>query len=152
MLASLDTPDQALAELRRAYEASGAGDPNQRRNIGLWAGYFGNPVLAFTAMRAAIDEQGGLAAYLWLPQLAEMRRLPEFKAYMREIGMVAYWQKYDWPRRFCRPLNGARLRVRLDRRPSRARDGRFVLLRMCAHDPAAIALPVRGSTRHASQG
>ena len=61
--------------------------------------------LALTAMRAAIDEQSAQTAYLWLPQLAEMRRLPEFKAYMREIGMVAYWQKYGWPQRFCQPLN-----------------------------------------------
>ena len=83
---------------------AGPGNPNQRRNIGLWAGHFGNPMLAFTAMRAALDEQGGLTAYLWLPQLAEMRRLPEFKTYMRETGMVAYWQEYGWPS-FCRPLN-----------------------------------------------
>ena len=48
-------------------------------------------------MRAAIDEQGAQIAYLWLPQLAPMRRLPEFKTYMREIGMVAYWQEYGWP-------------------------------------------------------
>jgi hypothetical protein len=41
--------------------------------------------------------------YVWLPQLAPMRRLPEFKAYMHEIGMVAYWQEYGWPD-ICRPL------------------------------------------------
>ena len=52
-------------------------------------------------------------AYVWLPQLAPMRRLPEFKAYMREIGMVAYWQEYGWPD-FCRPLDAARLRVPLN--------------------------------------
>ena len=33
-----------------------------------------------------------------------MRRLPEFKAYMRELGMVAYWEKYHWPP-FCQPLD-----------------------------------------------
>jgi hypothetical protein len=32
-----------------------------------------------------------------------MRRLPGFKTYMREIGMVAYWQEYGWPP-FCRSL------------------------------------------------
>ena len=55
-------------------------------------------------MRAAVNEQGGQTAYLWLPQLAPMRRLPEFKEYMRDIGMVAYWQEYGWPT-FCRQLD-----------------------------------------------
>ena len=68
------------------------GNPNFPRTIGLWAGHFGDPVLALEAMRAAIDEQSSQTTYLWLPQLSEMRRLPEFKTYMREIGMVAYWQ------------------------------------------------------------
>jgi hypothetical protein len=43
---------------------------------------------------------GGRIVYIWMPQLASMRRLPEFKAYMREVGMVAYWQEFGWPP-FC---------------------------------------------------
>ena len=54
-------------------------------------------MLALDAMRAAIDEQGAHAPFLWYPQLAEMRRLPEFMAYLREIGMVDYWKEYGWP-------------------------------------------------------
>ena len=34
---------------------------------------------------------------------AAMRRLPEFKTYLRKIGMVDYWQEYGWPD-ICRPL------------------------------------------------
>jgi hypothetical protein len=103
MLTSLDTPAQALIELRRSYASVRAGNPNFPRTIGLWAGHFGDPVLALEAMRAAIDEQGSQTTYLWLPQLSQMRRLPEFKTYMREIGMVAYWEVYSWPP-FCQPL------------------------------------------------
>ena len=103
MLASLEIAGSSACGAARAYDASGPGNPNQRRNIGLWAGHFGDPVLAFTAMRAALDEPGRVARSR-LPQLAAMRRLPEFKAYMRETGMVAYWQEYGWPS-FCRPLN-----------------------------------------------
>ena len=36
--------------------------------------------------------------YIWLPQLTHMRRLPEFKTFMRDIGMVTYWQEYGWVR------------------------------------------------------
>ncbi len=50
-----------------------------------------------------MTEQGGQAAYLWLPQLKEMRQLPEFKALLRDIGIVAHWQQYGWPD-ICRPL------------------------------------------------
>jgi TolB-like protein/DNA-binding winged helix-turn-helix (wHTH) protein len=103
MLARLDTPEQALAELRNAHEATGTGNPNRNRDIGLWAGYFGNPELAFAAMRTMADEGGGRMAYVWMPQLKAMRRLPEFKAYLREIGMVDYWEEYGFPD-ICRQL------------------------------------------------
>ena len=103
MLASLDASEDALAELRRAYGASGPGNPNHRRDIGVWAGHFGDPDLAFEAMRAAIDEQGGQSVYLWYPQLEATRHLPAFKRFMRDIGLAEYWQEYGWPP-FCRPL------------------------------------------------
>lgn len=103
MLASLDNREQALDQLRREHAATGAGNSNRLREIGLWAGVLGDPVLALDAMRTAIGEQGGLMPYIWLPQLAPMRRLPEFKDFMRDIGMVAYWQEYGWGD-FCEPL------------------------------------------------
>jgi TolB-like protein/DNA-binding winged helix-turn-helix (wHTH) protein/Flp pilus assembly protein TadD len=104
MLASLAAPNEALVELRREYAATVAGNPRLRSNIAIWAGHFGEPALALEAMRAAIGEQGGHAPFLWYPQLAQMRRLPEFKVYMREIGMVAYWDEYGWPP-FCERLD-----------------------------------------------
>jgi hypothetical protein len=104
MLAKLDSPPrEALAELLLAYQAAG-GNPNQLHDIGLWAGHFGDATLALNAMRSAIDAQGQHMIYLWLPQLAPMRRLPEFENYMREIGMVTYWQEYGWPP-FCHRLD-----------------------------------------------
>jgi TolB-like protein/DNA-binding winged helix-turn-helix (wHTH) protein/Tfp pilus assembly protein PilF len=103
MLARLDVPEEALAELYRAFELSGSDNPNRYYDIGLWAGHFGDAELAFEAMRAAADAGGGRMAYMWLPQLVAMRRLPAFEAYMREVRMVEYWENYGWPT-FCRPL------------------------------------------------
>jgi hypothetical protein len=54
MLASADAPEAALVELHREYASSGAGNPGRRRDIGLWAGHFGDHALALEAMRAAI--------------------------------------------------------------------------------------------------
>jgi hypothetical protein len=89
--------------LRDAYAATVPGNPVRRRDISLWAGHFGDPALALDAIRAAADERGVLMAYAWLPQLASMRRSPQFKTYLRDIGMVDYWHKYGWGE-FCRPL------------------------------------------------
>ena len=101
MLASLNTPDKALEELRVEYANTARGNPRRRRDIGVWAGHFGDAKLAFAAMTAAIDEQNVHTAYVWLPQLAAMRQLPEFRDYLRKIGLVEYWQRYGWPE-FCR--------------------------------------------------
>jgi hypothetical protein len=53
-------------------------------------------------MRAAVNQQPGQMIFAWLPQLAEMPRLPEFKVYLRDIGIVDYWKEYGWPD-LCRP-------------------------------------------------
>ncbi len=105
MVAMLNAPRaEALATLGRAFETSADGNPNHRRDIALWAGHFGDPQLALTAMREVVNAQPAQMVYVWMPQLAPMRGLPEFRAYMREIGMVAYWQEYGWPD-FCRQLD-----------------------------------------------
>jgi TolB-like protein/DNA-binding winged helix-turn-helix (wHTH) protein len=104
MLAHIDAPEYALAVLRRALDGHGPEYPNRYIDIGLWAARFGDPALAFTAMRKSADAGGGRMAYVWMPQLASMRRLPEFKAYMRDIGMVAYWQEFGWPP-FCHKVD-----------------------------------------------
>jgi TolB-like protein/DNA-binding winged helix-turn-helix (wHTH) protein len=106
MIASLDNPRAALRELHRLHEDPlVVADPGNRRDIGMWAGHFGDPTLALTAMLASTNEASMRTIYLWYPQLKEMRQLPEFKAFLREIGIVGYWQEYGWPD-ICRPLDG----------------------------------------------
>jgi len=102
MLTRLGAPAEALAELHSEF-ANNPGSPNHRRDIALWAGHFGDPQLALAAMRTVVDAQSAQMLYVWMPQLKPMRQLPEFRAYMRKIGMVEYWEKYDWPP-FCHPL------------------------------------------------
>ena len=99
MLANLDTPQAALLELRRIY---GGGDLVARGGVGPWAAYFGDSALALEAIRASATRQGGILMYVWLPQFAKARRLPQFKTLMRDVGVVAYWQEYGWPA-VCRP-------------------------------------------------
>ena len=103
MLALADAPGQALAQLHKAYDA-GSDDPNFYVDIALWAGHFADSELAFAAAHKMADAGGGRMVYVWMPQLSSMRQLPEFKQYLKDIGMVAYWQEYGWPP-FCRPLD-----------------------------------------------
>jgi hypothetical protein len=103
MIPNLHNPQAALAELHRLYaDPAIAEPPLNRRDIGFWAGHFGDPTLALVAMRSVVTESAARSVYLWSPQLKEMRQLPEFKALLREIGVVAHWQEYGWPE-ICRP-------------------------------------------------
>jgi TolB-like protein/DNA-binding winged helix-turn-helix (wHTH) protein len=104
MIASLDDPQAAIRELHRWYvDPVVAGRPQNRRDIALWAGHFGDAALALAAMRSVVTEVSSRTIYLWMPQLKGMRQLPEFKALLREIGIVAHWQEYGWPD-ICRPV------------------------------------------------
>jgi hypothetical protein len=43
--------------------------------------------------------------YFWLPLFEDVRRVPDFKSLVRDLGLVDYWREYGWPP-FCRPLDG----------------------------------------------
>jgi hypothetical protein len=70
----------------------------------LWAGHFGDAALALDAMSSLVAEHSAQTVYLWHSQLKQMRQLPEFKALLRDIGIVAHWKEYGWPA-ICRPLD-----------------------------------------------
>jgi TolB-like protein len=44
--------------------------------------------------------------WFWHPSYAAVRKLPRFKQYMRDIGMVAYWRARGWPPS-CHPVGSA---------------------------------------------
>ena len=39
---------------------------------------------------------------LWYPVMADVRKLPAFKAFITEVNLDDYWRKYGWPD-FCWP-------------------------------------------------
>ncbi len=98
MLASFGAPQAALLELRRRYDGGDSANPD----IAAWAAQFGDAAFALEALRAAATQQAQLLMYVWLPQFADARRLPQFKTLMRDMGVVVYWQQYGWPA-VCRP-------------------------------------------------
>ena len=100
----LDKPDLAVHELRKL--AASTTNPQGRTAFGTGAAYFGDPKLAFELLRTPnLRRNSGDLMRFWRPVAREVRRLPEFKDLVRELGLVDYWRKYGWGD-FCKPTTG----------------------------------------------
>jgi TolB-like protein len=97
----LSSPDAGLAVLRDRWAGAELGT-SELLVVGVWAGYFGDAPFALEALEVAIERNAQNALNLWLPSAREIRRLPRFKAFVAEIGLVEYWRAYGWPD-LCRP-------------------------------------------------
>lgn len=94
------TPSTVIGELRSLFAVAGSGD---RQYIAVLAAHFGDPQLAFEALRDDIDQLPIRAHLMWRPVFREVRRQPDFKDFLRERDFVAYWREYGWPD-LCSPL------------------------------------------------
>ena len=101
---NLDSPKEGLAELHRFFAHSNKLNVSYFMEISLWAAYFGDSEFALNAIGRGISLQSTSAHLLWHPIMKEVRQLPRFKEYVREIGLVDYWNKFGWPD-ICRPLD-----------------------------------------------
>jgi DNA-binding winged helix-turn-helix (wHTH) protein/TolB-like protein len=108
MGARLDDPEGAGEMLRdRMYGAEGA-SAITLAPIVTWAAYFGDFALALEALSLTPEEEVRgtfVTLQIWRPVMAGVRRLPEFKALVRDVGLVAYWREWGWPD-LCRPMGG----------------------------------------------
>lgn len=98
----LDAPDEALRFLTEL-----AGDPNRMwpskyENIALVAAWLGYPEFAFEVFTQELRLTTIRFGTLWYPVLADVRRLPEFKQFLRDVNLVQYWRNHGWSD-FCRP-------------------------------------------------
>lgn len=71
--------------------------------IALWSAYFGGPDLSLEAIERATRRNAQNAFLLWLPAMRDVRQLPRFKAFVKEVGLVDYWRQYGWPT-LCKPV------------------------------------------------
>jgi len=74
-----------------------------RLQIGALAARFGDPELAMTSFEETFNSSPGQIYALWRPVYRDMRKLPRFKEFARQIGLVDYWKQYGWPD-ICRPV------------------------------------------------
>jgi adenylate cyclase len=101
---NLASPEKGLAELRRIY----SGEDTQLsgyllRDISTWAAYFGDSEFAMDAMEKSVSLSTLNLLVIWAPVFQEIRQLPRFKEFVKEIGLVDYWNKFGWPD-LCRPV------------------------------------------------
>ena len=100
----LDSPEEGLMELRRIYSSDDYLNLYDLSMISVWASYFGEPELAMDVIEKH-SRMNSLNSYLWFPIFREVRQLPRFKEFVREIGLVDYWKEYGWPdTNICRPV------------------------------------------------
>jgi len=65
--------------------------------IAAWAAYYGDTRLILDVQLRRPNNWE-----FWLPQMADLRRQPEFKHLADTVGLVDYWREYTWAD-FCRP-------------------------------------------------
>jgi hypothetical protein len=103
LLAEIDSSDASLALLREVYEDQDAIWPRKLQDIAMAAAYLGDPDLALQAKSEEIRANPSRITSIWYPVMSEVRQLPAFKDFVREINLVDYWRAYGWADA-CRPL------------------------------------------------
>jgi TolB-like protein len=109
MMALTDNAPAALTQLRRW-----GTDPKTPPQAFLliveanWAAYFGDAELSLNLLRRVplkdTNARTAVMFSLWRPIEKPIRRLPQFKDFVRDLGLVDYWRASTMWGDFCHPL------------------------------------------------
>jgi hypothetical protein len=91
-----DPPQIALRNVRKNYEEARArGLRADLLPMADFALLLGDRALSLEALRASASTQ--TLHGIWRPALAEVRQMPEFEEFVRQVGLVDYWRASgDW--------------------------------------------------------
>jgi TolB-like protein len=107
-LANLDDAAAARRELRRLFaDPRVTADMFSVAAISQWSGYFGDDALALEAWQRLSKSEIGFQIWgftFWRPVNQGTRKLPGFKALLRDVGLVDYWRKTGQWGEFCKPV------------------------------------------------
>jgi tetratricopeptide (TPR) repeat protein len=98
----LDSPEEGLVELHRIFSSDDKLCPMDLQLISMWAAYFGDPELTMDAIEKYARVNASIST-LWYSVMREVRKTPQFKKFVKEKGLVDYWNKFGWPD-LCRPV------------------------------------------------
>lgn len=86
-------PGAVRAILRAAMAESWAQAGLPMSALAWWLAHYGDTEAALAAAtRAQLELSGAAVSWLWYPCMKEVRRLPQFAALMRRLGLIAYWR------------------------------------------------------------
>lgn len=102
LLSMLDSRDRVLGHTRALAADDSVFWPDKYKTLAMLAAYFDEPAMAFDIFSREIMLTPIRFGTLWYPVMAEMRRLPGFKAFVVDIELDDYWRDYGWSD-FCRP-------------------------------------------------
>jgi adenylate cyclase len=101
----LDSPKEGLAKLHQLYSDENNLSERDITDISILAAYFGDPEFAMDTMEKSIRKHAVGIFKIWYPVMKDVRQLPRFKEFVRDIGLVDYWKEYGWPDSgICRPV------------------------------------------------
>jgi adenylate cyclase len=104
MYAHLDDPGGAVAELRHLRQDPAYDNSFVRMVTAFYASCFGDHELALDICRDLRKANSSLIFMIWRPIHQPMRRLPDFKELLRDLGLVEYWRETGKWGEFCRPV------------------------------------------------
>ena len=93
----MNAREDGIAELHRFYGNGENINSSELNVVAIWAAYFGDPELALDAIERSVRLHATSLHDYWAPLFHETRQLPRFKEFVREIGLVDYWNEYSWP-------------------------------------------------------
>jgi len=99
----IESPKEVLEELRLLSSNNKNLSSEDFEFLACIAAHQGDPDFALSVMERAISLQATGFNTIWFPVMREVRQLPRFKEFIREIGLVDYWKEYGWPD-LCRPV------------------------------------------------
>jgi TolB-like protein len=106
LLRTIEQPAEALESVRRAFDDPANQDPTRIMLLSWHAALLGDTALALAALRRCyVDMNGVYRAPLWYPLLREVRRTPEFKQLLRELGIYQCWRESGKWADFARPIS-----------------------------------------------
>jgi len=76
--------------------------PYKYQDIAIAVAYLGYPEFAFDVFSRELRYTAIRFGTLWMPVMSEVRQLPEFRQFLHDVNLVAYWREYGWSD-FCRP-------------------------------------------------
>ena len=104
MVTNINSPEQALAEIRLTFEEREFDDPARLVVMAIWTAWFGDPELANRILRDAVAKNILNMFPAWLPYMKQVRQHPDFKTLLIDIGLVDYWRSTGKWGDFCRPV------------------------------------------------